>query len=288
MGDGLSKPDDTKTEQGFANSGGIDGMEKWLDQVRVGKPSDTVIIFDWDDTLLCSSAINLQQCNDGQLQQLEQIVENVLRDAMNLGDTLIVTNGNRSWVQDSARRFMPKLLPLLSQLRVMSARAAYEKSYPGEPFAWKNAAFKEILSDREGASHLNPGGMNLIVLGDSYAEIEAAKTASSTLRGPSVVKTVKFKEMPSVSQLLGELRMVTQLLPDLVKEDSSSGKVLMPRCLPQHLGYLTSWASGWSVNEHRTGTSLDCGGVNIMNSQSPLALPLSGVESQSPVTLAGG
>jgi len=209
---------------------------------------------------------------------------------MALGETLIVTNGNKSWVQDSARRFLPKLMPLLSRLRVMSARAIYETSFPGDPFAWKKAAFKEILQDRQASSAaLSSVGVNLIVLGDSLAEIQAAQTAAASIHGQSTVKTLKFKEMPSVNELLGQIRAATQVLQELVYEETSSCKGLVPRSLPPHLNYLTSWASGWRITQHRIGCPLDT------TSQSPLTLPTPmpypvkpQIEPESPVTLAGG
>lgn len=296
MGEGPSKPEDggdntvTVTASKPSHGGVPFLMRPWMCQPRDAKPSDTVIIFDWDDTLLCSSAINLQQWSVGQLQQLELTAETILCASMDLGETLIVTNGNKSWVQDSARRFMPKLIPLLSKLRVMSARFAYEQSWPGEPFAWKKAAFSEIFSEREASG---VSGVNLVVIGDSFAEIEAAQTATSSLRGTSVVKTVKLKEMPSVNELLGELRVLTQQLPDIVNEDCSMSKVLVPRSLPPHLGYLTSWASGWVVSDQDIQRELF-----DTNSTPPLApnpvlatsevVGSSHIDSQSPVTLAGG
>lgn len=97
-------------------------------------PVNTVIIFDWDDTLLCSTAITLNQWTGAQLQDLAKAVESALRTAMGLGETWIITNGNGTWVRDSATRFMPQLLPLLSELTVVSARALYETTYPGNPF----------------------------------------------------------------------------------------------------------------------------------------------------------
>merc|ERR1719440_2344661 len=88
MGDGLSKPDEIcKTAQ----SGVVGGfMAPWLYQPRSPRPSDTVIIFDWDDTLLCSSAINMQDWTVPQLAALELAVESVLKASMNLGETLII------------------------------------------------------------------------------------------------------------------------------------------------------------------------------------------------------
>jgi len=216
--------------------------------------TDTVIIFDWDDTLLCSSAINAQQWRQDQLEQLESIVESILETAMQLGETMIVTNGNSSWVQDSARRFLPNLSKILSRVKVMSARAVYEQSFPGDPFAWKRQAFKEILARRRQEGY-HPDGVNLIVLGDSPAEIQAAKSATKVLNGRSVIKTVKFKEAPSVNELLGQLRRVVQELSTIVQEDRSLSRGLVQRTFPGSMDQLSSWASGWRIAETETWES---------------------------------
>ena len=98
---------------------------------------------------------------------------------------------------------------------------------------------------------------NLLAHGDNQAEIDAAQIVTASLRGSSIVKTVKFKEQPSVDELLGQLRLVLQILPELVDADSSRSKALVPRPLPSHLAYLTSWASGWEAAEHRQGIVVD-------------------------------
>lgn len=245
-----------------------------------GRPADTVIIFDWDDTLLCSSAVNMQQCEPSQLQQLETTIEQVVSAALRLGETHIVTNGNGTWVQESSRRFVPKVIPLLNRLkRVVSARAEYEHVWPNDPFTWKKAAFEELLRSRQDDSQFSSSGVNLIALGDNQAEIEAAQSATSNLRGQSVVKTVKFKEFPSVDELLGQLRVVMQLLPELVNADTSQNKALVPRWLPPNMAYLTSWASGWRVVDHAAGVVLDT------TSPAPLVMPQQGIEviPQQPV-----
>eukprot|EP00931_Biecheleriopsis_adriatica_P010946 TRINITY_DN112003_c0_g1_i1.p1 TRINITY_DN112003_c0_g1~~TRINITY_DN112003_c0_g1_i1.p1 ORF type:complete len:287 (+),score=49.93 TRINITY_DN112003_c0_g1_i1:103-963(+) len=234
------------------------GCSPWSDDSRWGDDStpmwgpasdtDTVIIFDWDDTLLCSSAINAQQWSQSQLEQLEQMVETILHTAMQLGETMIVTNGNGSWVQDSTRRFFPNLEKTLNRVTVMSARACYETSFPGDPFSWKRQAFKEILARRRQEGY-HPSGVNLVVLGDSPAEIEAARTATKVLCGKSRVKTVKFKEAPSVNELLGQLRRVLQELASIVQEERSLSRGLVQRTIPGSIDQLSSWASGWRLSD---------------------------------------
>lgn len=219
----------------------------------VRQPTDTVIIFDWDDTLLCSTAINRQDWHPQQLQQLERNVGSILRMALRLGETHIVTNGNQCWVQDSATHFLPSLLPTLERLQIMSARAAYEQVFPGDPFQWKRQAFKELLARRETQlSAKLSEGVNLVVLGDSLAEIEAAGTATKVVPGHSIVKTVKFKELPSANELLGQLRKVKQELRKIVHLECSASKNLVQRPLPAHLDHLSAWASGWRVCEAKT------------------------------------
>jgi hypothetical protein len=244
-----------------------------------GTVCETVIVFDWDDTLLCSTAINSQQWSQEQLVLLEQAVQCILATAMSLGETLIVTNGISSWVQDSARRFLPSLVPIIERLQVHSARAKYELSYPGDPMEWKNQAFKDIFvsrrrqierfnstenwqpwaDERPSERPSSPGSsisegpcvVNMVVLGDSPAEIEAARAAGRILGKPSLVKTVKFKEGPSVNELVGQLRRVAQELGQVVNQEESMHRSLIQRPLPANLDYLASWAYGWKFCEEK-------------------------------------
>jgi len=207
--------------------------------------SDTLIIYDWDDTLLCSSAINSAQWSLRQLQVLEESVEALLEVSMRLGETLIVTNGNSNWVQESCQRYLPGLLPTLAHIRSVSARANYEHQHPGDPFAWKRRTFKELLGKWQ-SNHWNPG-VNLLVIGDSTYEIEAAQVASRTLSPSSLVKTVKLKEAPSVTELLGQQQKVSQALQDIVSEAQSANRVLVHRQSPGDLQSVHSWSLGWQI-----------------------------------------
>jgi len=222
-----------------------------------GLPTDTLIIFDWDDTLLCSTAINTAQWSAIQLQQLERTVEGVLNLSMRLGDTMIVTNGNGTWVHDSSRRFLPRLAPLLARMEVISARAQFEDAYPGDPFAWKRAAFQKILEERQCKNGGSPyadrvhleDGLNLVVIGDSPAEMEAAQTAVKAVGGKSLVKTVKFTEFPSVQQVLGQLRRTARELGGIVRTNTNISRGLQQRELPENMAHMAAWASGWRICE---------------------------------------
>jgi len=228
----------------------------WLPHGLRPPRTHTVIIFDWDDTLLCTSAINGQEWTRQQLRQLERAVESILQTSMLLGETLIVTNGVETWVESSASRYLPGLLPTLRRLTVVSARARHEAAHPGDPVTWKCKCFREILAQRRldrGASPRCGGGgdVNLVVLGDSPAEIEAARRARPVIGAASLVKTVKFRESPSAAELLGQLRRVVQDLRQIVEDGHNMKRSLVQRAVPSHLDHLAAWASGWRLSEKK-------------------------------------
>lgn len=209
------------------------------------KRSDTVIIFDWDDTLLCSSAIHTRRWSRVDLQKLERRAKEILCTAMGLGETLIVTNGNGTWVQDSAKRFLPGLLPLLSKLTVVSARALFEESYPGDPFMWKRAAFEHLLLDEKRSPDLL-GNLNLVVLGDQFPEIDAAHSVATKRSGATKVKALKFVEAPSVVELRGQLCMAEQALSSIVEDPDDRSRGVVCRRMTQNHNYSAAHACGWA------------------------------------------
>ncbi|CAJ1346346.1 unnamed protein product [Effrenium voratum] len=172
---------------------------------------------------MCSSALNTGCFAAKQFPQLEVLVEQVLTASMRLGETVIVTNADEMWVQESAKRFLPRVMPLLSRIQVISARKRWEPRFPGDVFAWKREAFRELLSSWQHTAAA-PGGLHLIVLGDSAAEMEAAHTSSVGMIAPTAVKTVKFKELPSVEALLDQLKFVHQELPSIVADERSGNR----------------------------------------------------------------
>jgi len=200
----------------------------------VGSPSpptpcpDTVIIFDWDDTLLASSFLSGRGYRldtemekspeadvvDAQLRELETAVCTLLNMAMSYGHVHIVTNAETGWVQLSAQKFMPTVVPLLSRVNVVSARSTFEPAHPDSPLKWKFFAFQEKLQTHylsaEYKSTSPSGGTrkNVVSFGDSHVEREAVRAVTRGM--PSTrCKSVKFAERPSMEQLRRQLELVT-------------------------------------------------------------------------------
>jgi hypothetical protein len=113
------------------------GFEVWTPRELRVAPSVTLIMLDWDDTLLPTSyarneppgrLCNLRRAHGPETVQAYDAldVEAVafLSLCASYGRTVIVTNATVGWVAESARRHMPRTHRALPHLRVISAREA--------------------------------------------------------------------------------------------------------------------------------------------------------------------
>uniref|UniRef100_A0A7S4RIE9 Uncharacterized protein n=1 Tax=Alexandrium monilatum TaxID=311494 RepID=A0A7S4RIE9_9DINO len=110
-------------------------------QAEYFKPEQTILIFDWDDTICPSTWIQANRRvlsffrpvpNDETyqkpLRELQLHAEAVLQQAMQMGSVVIITNAADPWVEISCRNFLPKLLPMVSKLPVVYARSLFYSS----------------------------------------------------------------------------------------------------------------------------------------------------------------
>ncbi len=176
------------------------------------KSHNSLIIFDWDDTLLCSSYLTpqgifkedtkLSKKDLNKLELLDNTVFKILSFAIENSSTFIITNAAPGWVEYSSERFYPKTKEILKTVTIVSARGEYEKKFPGDSKQWKVQAFLETTRN------LNLNLVtNLICLGDSVIEMEAAHILASKF-SKAYIKTVKFKEAPKPEELIKQLGTV--------------------------------------------------------------------------------
>jgi aspartate carbamoyltransferase regulatory subunit len=186
---------------------------------------NTMIIFDWDDTLLPSSFLGHRRCHldsdfknipygneiRAELDQLDMVVSSLLQLASKYGSVHIITNAEHGWVQMSAAKFLPITSKLLSSITIQSARTAYESSFPDSPMKWKMSSFSDHIH-----SFLSPkvdlhSEKHIISLGDSQLERQAVRT---TTRGHAHhnlrTKSIKLSENPSIEQLIKQMELVSQ------------------------------------------------------------------------------
>jgi len=177
------------------------------------KKHNTMIIFDWDDTLLCTSYLTptgifnedfeLSEKDKDKLSKLESYVVKILKLAIAKGDTYIITNAAPGWVEYSAERFYPEVKEILSKVTIVSARGEYEKLYPGDSRQWKIQAFLEMKKNFD-----TDLVANIICMGDSIIEMEAAHVLASKFN-QAFIKTIKFREAPKPEELIKQLGLVS-------------------------------------------------------------------------------
>mmetsp|Transcript_85183 Transcript_85183/g.237797 ORF Transcript_85183/g.237797 Transcript_85183/m.237797 type:complete len:340 (+) Transcript_85183:173-1192(+) len=192
-------------------------QQVWVPRAQRPPKHQTVVIFDWDDTLLCTSFLNMRQDQpvspvvERHLRGIESADRKLLELALRLGHTFIITNAMYGWVEYSAAKYVPDLLPVLQRLPIISARGKYEAMFPGEVNKWKVQAFLEVQRQLDSQVITN-----LISLGDSNFEMDAVHVMGKEF-AQALVKTIKFRETPSPEELLKQLELVAQKFERIVE-----------------------------------------------------------------------
>ena len=126
----------------------------------------------------------------------------LLQKSARLGRNYIITNAMKGWVEFSASKWLPSVGPLLEDISIVSARSEYEQLYPGNYHQWKERAFLQI-PQLLGTDPVT----NLVVMGDSMVEMDAAKTLKGCY-SRACIKTIKFQDSPSPEELTKQLGLV--------------------------------------------------------------------------------
>lgn len=181
------------------------------------KKSQNIFVFDWDDTLFCTTSLGNAPLNkipskcQAILNKLDNSASTLLAKAANAGETFIITNSDKGWVEQSARFILPKTLKEITRknIQVISARNLYSELYPNDMYRWKMEAFLSLKSKFEGDVMTN-----LVVIGDADIEMQAANALGKEFTH-SIVKTVKLKECPKVNELLKQQQIVLDLFDEI-------------------------------------------------------------------------
>jgi len=193
---------------------------------------ETLIIFDWDDTLFPTTWLRQQglaanrshtpdeeQCL--QLQELACSATEALSVAKAMGRVVVVTNAGDGWVEFCCDAFLPELAQALEGVEVISARSAYESDATRSPTDWKCLAFARQVNSYYGESESDCGRfLNLVSLGDSLHEQQALACATSRVM-TCHAKSIKFAERPDAKSLVAEHREISRYLHMIVDYDGS-------------------------------------------------------------------
>eukprot|EP00929_Paragymnodinium_shiwhaense_P044037 TRINITY_DN22594_c0_g1_i1.p1 TRINITY_DN22594_c0_g1~~TRINITY_DN22594_c0_g1_i1.p1 ORF type:complete len:433 (-),score=100.19 TRINITY_DN22594_c0_g1_i1:336-1634(-) len=211
-----------------------DALEKPSEEPGNGshfRYDETLFIFDWDDTCLPSTWIQMQglgleeSCvvSPSQLEEMEKVAcvaAETLRVAKMYGTVVLVTNAEKGWIELSCQKFMPSLLPTLADIRFVSARTTYESLENATPLSWKLRAFESEMVRFFGRTKLADAAArkNIVSLGDSVHEREALMRMTSLLPNCRP-KSLKFIERPDISQMVKQHELVTQEMGSVVHYD---------------------------------------------------------------------
>jgi hypothetical protein len=180
---------------------------------------DTLLIFDWDDTILCSTWLSINKLrfdkasepSNSQREQLAEVARMAiatLSAAKELGTVVIITNAERGWIELTCNKFLPALLPVLEGIKLVSARSTFESQKITSPVDWKLLAFEEQIRGFYGAGvGRRDRPKNVLSFGDSIHEREALMRSTAAI--PCCLsKSVKFLVKPSISQITQQHRLI--------------------------------------------------------------------------------
>lgn len=187
--------------------------------------ADTTIVFDWDDTLLCSSWLKFKNFEPMAMSsKLALTTEAILRKAKTLGRVIIITNASKGWIEMSCSKYMPNVMTVLQGIPLIYAQELYDIN-GDSPTLWKQKAFLDQMNEAFATSK------NIVSIGDGYPEQIALKTIRQLYAdiGCTVAtKSVKLTERPSPRWLQRQLETMMMALPLVVLDQNNIDLMIDP------------------------------------------------------------
>jgi hypothetical protein len=180
-----------------------------------------ITIFDWDDTLMCTSEITLFG-NRPDFTQLSANIVGLLKLAKSYGPVFIVTNASREWVYDCIFKYLTaEVEELVNSVGLLSTiNSGIANEHPVE--MRKTVAFSKMIS-----MFSKRGKHTLLSLGDCENDRNAANAIREKIGSPAMgsgsfayVKNIKFVPQPTMDVLLTEQKICLELLPSFYAENS--------------------------------------------------------------------
>lgn len=192
-------------------------------------PENTLIILDYDDTLLPTNWAAVQNrvaLNDpvppellAPLAELSEIAIQTIDACLRAAMVVIVTNASVEWVSRSGEKFIPDILRHVQAqgIEIISARDRLQST--GLPQRrWKTRVFEEIINDVFGDRLRDGTECSVISIGDGDGEREACLEMCRTLGVTEwFFKSLKLLAQPTCSQLISEHLLIQQAFADIMK-----------------------------------------------------------------------
>ena len=147
-----------------------------------------------------------------------------LDEITKIGHIIIITNADNDWVESTCKEYLPKIWPIISKIKIISAYDKYIKVI-NCPFKWKEFTFKdEIDLYIKNNSNDLKNIKNIISIGDAEYERSAVKSLSKYIEKFSLncyIKSIKLSENPKLELLMQQMDTMTKNIRKILNENES-------------------------------------------------------------------
>lgn len=179
-------------------------------------PQNTVILLDWDDTLMCTTFFSLKkdplsEKEKNYIEYLGQKVTLFLTECKKFGKVIILTNSTMVWVNSSSEKLLKINKEILKDILIISARDKYSKIAKSKS-EWKKLALAELFQEKKNYAEI----LNLLCVSDSYEDIRLFKSFKRTYSDWMKLSTVKLQLKPSPLVMMKEIQFMTKNLEKVI------------------------------------------------------------------------
>mmetsp|Transcript_57713 Transcript_57713/g.153849 ORF Transcript_57713/g.153849 Transcript_57713/m.153849 type:complete len:354 (-) Transcript_57713:656-1717(-) len=214
-------------------------------------PDQTIIFFDWDDTLFASTWLAVNEANSARVREkkgtgrpqmhrgtvvklndLGRHVNELLSSALCLGSVAIVTNAKRPWVEQS-RKYMQSLKnSVFDQVPIMYAldelpkmKNAKHETDPHKILTETKASAMQHVVGQFYSRYARQSWKNVVSIGDADFEHDAIRMVvkdrpAYKTDSNCYCKTVKLLEKPSIEGLVSQMTIIRICLEKIIQSKS--------------------------------------------------------------------
>ena len=176
---------------------------------------NTLIIYDWDDTLFPTSYIHrIEDFQTNKFSIIERFNIRLLEKSRQSGHVLIITNAATEWIYASAKKYMYRLYQYLkyTNIPVISAREFANSRQMYNYEKWKDITFYDTINRYMNIIHKHIN--NIISVGDAMFERNALIKYGHYInnkeqyRAPNniYIKTIKYINNPIPDALINQTK----------------------------------------------------------------------------------
>jgi uncharacterized protein (DUF1499 family) len=162
-----------------------------------------------------------------EISTYENYCYDFLNEIIKFDHIIIITNADNDWVESTCKEYLPKIWPIISKIKIVSAYDKYIKVI-NCPFKWKEFTFKDeidlYIKNNSDNIKNKKNIINIVSIGDAEYEREAVKSLSKYIEDLSYncyTKSIKLSENPKLELLMQQMDIMTKNISKIVNENES-------------------------------------------------------------------